>query len=437
IMLITLVIVEPLISVLVILVLGGSALIIFTKVRQTLDTMAKEDRHAIWLLNRLVTKAIHGIKDVKVYGREVSCTKRFNEIVLKVAKLDTVLLVYNQIPGWILETVGVSMLTISICIMYLVMGSSTFKITGTIALLAVTAWRVMPAISRILNGMTQIRRTIPFVHTGFEYLSEIDTKRPDTKNAITPTKNIFTDTVVLKDITFSYQGAQSAALQNLNISIKKGQTLGVIGTSGAGKSTFVDILIGLLSPTQGKVLIDSAPLDESRRRDWLSSIGYVPQTPYIFDGTLAENVAFSIEDIDVDRDKVTRCCEMAAMKDFLAELPQGIDVHIGERGVRISGGQRQRVAIARALYHDPQLIIFDEATSALDQKNELAVQQTIYSLKQKVTLIIIAHRLSTVENCDLILWLEKGCAHMIGDAQTVLDSYRQYHTTGDGNNTGH
>ncbi|MBN2298601.1 MAG: ABC transporter ATP-binding protein [Deltaproteobacteria bacterium] len=440
IMLTTLVIVEPLISVLVILVLGGSALIIFTKIRHLLDITAIKDRHSIWLLNRQVTKAIHGIKDVKVYGREESFTKRFKEIVLRVAKLDSILLVFNQVPGWILETVGVAMLTFSICIMFFVMESSTIKITGTIALLAVTAWRVMPAISRILNGMTQIRRTIPFVHTGFEYLSEIDsgyTIKADTIKPDMKKEPIFTDTVMFNDISFTYQGAHMPALQNIDITIKKGQTLGVIGTSGAGKSTFVDILIGLLSPTAGQILIDGTTLDDSKRRDWLSCIGYVPQTPYIFDGTLAENVAFSIDTTDIDRNRVKVCCEMAAMKDFLTDLPQEIDTPIGERGVRISGGQRQRVAIARALYHEPQLIVFDEATSALDQKNELAVQQTIYSLKQKMTLIIIAHRLTTVENCDVILWLEKGYARMIGNAQTVLDSYRQHHSEDNGNHTSH
>jgi len=440
IMLLTLVIVEPFISILVILVLGGSALIIFTRVRNTLDTTAKKERHSIWLLNRQVTKAIHGIKDVKVYGREETFTRRFNEIVRNVAWLETTLLVFNQIPGWILETVGMAMLTFSICVMYFVMESSTFRITGTIALLAVTAWRVMPAISRILNGMTQIRRTVPYIHTGFEYLQEIDSQPAITvreAGTCKERKPVFDSAITLDSISFTYRGSHAQALRDVSLTIRKGQTLGVIGTSGAGKSTFVDILIGLLSPSEGTVMIDGRILDGSLRRDWLDCIGYVPQTPYIFDGSLAENVAFSTDMEEIDRDRVRACCEMAAMMDFLSDLPRGIDTPIGERGVRISGGQRQRVAIARALYHDPQLIVFDEATSALDQKNELSVQQTIYSLKQKMTLVIIAHRLTTVENCDVVLWLEKGHVRMLGDAPTVLESYRRYHVEPDEDSGSH
>lgn len=430
IMLLTLVIVEPFISILVILVLGGSALIIFTRVRTTLDITAKRSRNSVWLLNRQVTKAIHGIKDVKVYGREETFSRRFDELVRSVARLDTLLSVYNQIPGWILETMGVAMLTISICVMFFVMESSTLRITGTIALLTVTAWRVMPAISRILNGLTQMRQTIPYIHTGLEYLREIgesSLEKSTDADLGTNREPVFNSTIVFDGITFSYQGSPAQALRDVNITIQKGQTLGVIGTSGAGKSTFVDILIGLLSPTSGNVLIDGRVLDRTLRRDWMRCIGYVPQSPYIFDGSLAENVAFSTDREGIDRDRVIACCEMAAMADFLSDLPQGIDTPIGERGVRISGGQRQRVAIARALYYDPQLIVFDEATSALDQKNELAVQQTIYSLKQKMTLIIIAHRLTTVEKCDVILWLEKGLVRMLGDAPTVLENYRRFH----------
>ena len=436
IMLLTIIAVEPLISALVVTVLGGSALIIFTRVRRLLDVTSKEERDSIWLLNRQVTRAIHGIKDVKVYSREESFSTTFIKLALRVGKLDTILVIFNQVPGWILETLGVAMLSFSICVMYFILDSSTLRITGTIALLAVTAWRVMPAISRILNGLTQIRRTIPYIHTGFEYLREIGSNPPEKSMDISSGAQgepVFSSTIFFDDISFSYQGSPAQALQDVTLTIHKGQTMGVIGTSGAGKSTFVDILIGLLAPTKGTVLIDGRVLVGSMRRDWLRCIGYVPQTPYIFDGSLAENVAFSTDKEEIDRGRVKACCEMAAMTDFLADLPQEIDTHIGERGVRISGGQRQRVAIARALYHDPQLIVFDEATSALDQKNELAVQQTIYSLKQKMTLVIIAHRLSTVEHCDVILWLEKGYVRMLGDAPTVLDSYRRFHVESDEN----
>jgi ABC-type multidrug transport system fused ATPase/permease subunit len=215
-------------------------------------------------------------------------------------------------------------------------------------------------------------------------------------------------------------------LQNINFEISKGQTLGIIGTSGTGKSTLVDLLIGLLEPTQGEIRIDGQTLNHTRRSAWIEHIGYVPQSPYIYDGTLADNVAFGLTKAEIDLHRVRQCCQMAAM-DFVQDMPQGIETPIGERGVRLSGGQNQRVAIARALYHNPEVLIFDEATSSLDTASEKAIQKTIYSFKGKQTLIIIAHRLSTVENCDEVIWLEKGQIKIKGSPAGVLPYYRSVH----------
>ncbi|MCL0107953.1 ATP-binding cassette domain-containing protein, partial [Peptococcaceae bacterium] len=172
----------------------------------------------------------------------------------------------------------------------------------------------------------------------------------------------------------------------------------------------------------GKVLIDGVELNDETRPAWLKKIGYVPQSPYIYDGTLAENIAFGYQGDEIDRDKVLKVCKMAAI-DFLKDLPDGIDTQIGERGIKLSGGQRQRVAIARALYLEPEVMIFDEATSSLDTKSEKAIQDTIYNLKGNQTLIIIAHRLSTVKDCDFLVWIEKGEVKMIGEPDEVLERY--------------
>jgi ABC-type multidrug transport system fused ATPase/permease subunit len=187
----------------------------------------------------------------------------------------------------------------------------------------------------------------------------------------------------------------------------------------------VDLLIGLLEPAKGTIQVDDKVLTRGLLPKWLKITGYVPQSPYIYDGTLAENVAFGMDNINIDRYRVRKCCSMASMDDFINDLPDNIDSLIGERGVKLSGGQQQRVAIARALYNRPELMIFDEATSSLDTKSEKAIQKTIYSFKGKQTLIIIAHRLTTVEDCDKVIWLEKGRIKMIGKSEKVLRVYNQ------------
>ena len=227
---------------------------------------------------------------------------------------------------------------------------------------------------------------------------------------------------LLADIK-SAKAREGYVLEDISFMIKKGQTTGFIGCSGAGKSTLVDILIGLLVPSAGKVLVDGRELDNMGRLAWMKTVGYVPQSPYIYDGTLAGNIAFGLSESEIDRELVLECCRKASMQDILDNLPQGIDTPIGERGVRLSGGQQQRVVIARALYPRPEVMIFDEATSSLDSKSEKAIQNTIYGLRGNQTLIIIAHRLATVKECDFLVWIENGKAKMIGTPAGVLDKY--------------
>jgi ABC-type bacteriocin/lantibiotic exporter with double-glycine peptidase domain len=270
---------------------------------------------------------------------------------------------------------------------------------------------------------------LPYVHSVLSYLDEI----PKSEITYQPLRQGFHNELRLEKISFRYHGASRNALSDIDLTIRRGQTIGIIGASGAGKSTLVDVIIGLLPPSTGRILLDGKEMDGPSMRAWEALIGYVPQTPYIAPASLAENVAFGLRHSDIDYDKVLQCCRLAAMGDYLHQLPDGLNTFIGERGVKLSGGQRQRVAIARALYHDPEVIIFDEATSALDSRNEESIQKTIYSLKNKQTLIIIAHRLSTVEGCDEIIWLENGKIEMTGSASKVLERYRRKHS--DSNST--
>ena len=245
------------------------------------------------------------------------------------------------------------------------------------------------------------------------------------------TSNVaFSQDIEFKNVSFAYEGTAVDVLRDLSFRIKRGKTIGIVGVSGSGKSTLIELITGLFNPSKGCILVDGEILNTDKLPGWLGLIGYVPQSPYIYDGTLAENVAFGNHGVEIDYDQVKECCRMAAMQDFMDDMSHGLNSYIGERGVKLSGGQQQRVAIARALYNGPEIMIFDEATSSLDTKSEKAIQQTIYSFKGKQTLIIIAHRLSTVVDCDSLIWLEKGSIKMIGTPADVLALYQDHPQSG-------
>ena len=424
-MLTSILVIEPLISLLLFLVLGGVAFFIYSNVRAVLDKTADGIREYDQGINRQATKALHGIKEVRIFGQERSFLQDFDRDATALAWLWAKLTFLGRAPVMLLEALGFFMLTGAIVIMLFGTNATSAKITGTITLLAVAAWRVLPALNRILGSFTEMRRSLPFVSMLIEYQKEIETESDIKPSQIINARTVsldFQKEERLDHVYFSYDASGFFQLKDVSFTIPKGKTVGIIGPSGAGKSTLVDILIGLLPPTKGHVLVDDEPLDNLTRGPWMKKIGYVSQSPYIFDGTLAENIAFGFRGKEIDRQKVFNCCEMAAV-DFLEDRLNGIDTLIGERGMRLSGGQRQRVAIARALYLNPEVLIFDEATSSLDSSSERAIQDTIYSFKGKLTLIIIAHRLSTVEDCEFLVWIEKGTVKKIGPPSEILPIY--------------
>jgi len=423
-MLSTLFLVQPATSVMILLFAGGAAYYAYRKMHALQQKMSERCMQYSVTLNRHVTKGIHGIKDVKVSGQD-SFAEDFEKVAYSCAISQGLRNLFTTLPVRIMEVIGFIMLTSTVCLMLFFMNTSTTKITATISLLVVASWRILPAITRILSSFTGFRNTVPFIQKEIEYIKEIESNSnyQGVAGSMTVVDFPFTDEISFENVSFCYKARAGYVLEDINFLIKRGQTTGFIGCSGAGKSTLVDILIGLLVPSVGKVLVDGRELDNMGRLSWMKTVGYVPQSPYIYDGTLAGNIAFGLGESEVDRELVLECCHKASMQDILDNLPQGIDTPIGERGVRLSGGQQQRVAIARALYPRPEVIVFDEATSSLDAKSEKAIQNTIYGLRGDQTLIIIAHRLATVKECDFLVWIENGKIKMIGTPAEVLDKY--------------
>ena len=417
---------NPLIAIVVFAVAGGIAYAIYCRIHHLQEREAERCREYDQSINRQTTKGIHGIKDVKVSGK-TSFLSEFEDSAYAFARIQGMRSFYGRLPIGLLETIGFAVLAGAIIFLLFFTQSSTMEVTAVISLLIVSAWRVLPAISRIMAGFMTMRNILPYIRVELEYLEEIDAPAAASSVPAGPAEQEirFSEEVCLRDISFSYHGREHAVLTDIDLRIKKGQTIGIIGCSGVGKSTLVDIIIGLLTPRKGTILVDGCELNGQNIPAWLKKLSYVPQTPYIFDGSIAENIAFGEATEAIDREYVLECCRMAFLQDILQSLPQGIDTMIGERGMRLSGGQRQRVAIARALYTRPELMIFDEATSSLDSRSERAIQDTIAALKGQKTMIIVAHRLQTVEKCDFLVWLEAGRIKMADAPKNVLCGYEQ------------
>jgi len=396
-----LLLVQPLVSLLFIVIQGSAGFVVYRLLRRGLDRSARGCKQCSQELNRDVTRSIHGVKDVKITGSSDFFVRGFSAKADNFARMFGSQQFWRESPLLALETIGFVLIAGAILFMLFVLGYSPLETTGTTALLAVTAWRTLPAFNRVVSSMTGLRAAQPFVESLLEALPDLPEKTRSCSAKVKPFS--FDREISFRDVSFSYDDGQSI-IESLNLTIPCGQSLGIMGPSGCGKSTFVDLLTGLLQPNRGTISIDGVELTFGNVDMWQASIGYVPQFPYIFDGTLAENVAFGLPHSQINRKQILAVCQMAAI-DFIDQLPDGIDSMIGERGVRLSGGQRQRIAIARALYRDPELIIFDEATSALDEEKDNEIRQLLFQLKGKRTLVVVSHRSSTIADCDVIVEL--------------------------------
>jgi ATP-binding cassette, subfamily B, bacterial PglK len=440
-----LVLIQPDVMIILILTIATFSMLIYLLLKKPIDKVSKNVKKLEKSSSLSASKALHGMKDVRIFCLERSFLKDFSQKVYLLSKEIAARSVIGKLPALLLESVGFIMIAILIIFMLSVSKYELDKAFSVISLLAIASWRVMPAMNRILSNISNIRTHLPFFDSILEFLDGIDSymdsnvagwrpkipkdiKRNNTVEDITKLrKTIFNSSIEFRNIDFRYgvnthRESQQKALDNVSFIIKKGQSIGIIGSSGAGKSTLVDLFIGLIRPSHGDILIDGNRLDEKELRFWRGNIGYVPQSPYIYDCSLAENIAFGENLKHIDGQKILGACHNASI-DFLDNLEEGIYTNIGDKGSRLSGGQRQRISIARALYNQPEILVFDEATSALDNKAENEIKQTIDSFKGKQTLMIIAHRLTTVEDCDLIVWMEHGKVREMGTPVDILPKY--------------
>lgn len=353
-------------------------------------------------ISQHLIQGLGSIKDVKLFGREIYFLNKFDRHNFKKALILSKQTTLLQVPRLYMEVLAVIGLAGLIIIM-MFQNKPVGLFIPTIGIFVAAAFRMIPSVNRIMSSIQGIRYSGAVVDVLFNEFNLIrNTKSEFIENGIIS----FESTLDVENLSFSYNN-DFFAVQNINLSIKKGQMIGIIGQSGSGKSTLVDLILGLLQPQEGFVRSDGI-LINNNLRNWHNHIGYVPQTIFLIDDSIRRNIAFGIPDDDIDDILVNRCVMAAQLDKYIESLPDGISTFVGERGIRLSGGQRQRIGIARALYNDPPVLILDEATSALDSATEKEVMLAVNALHGVKTIIIIAHRLTTISNCDWIYMLEKG-----------------------------
>lgn len=392
--------IEPVTSLVAFAVLGGTVALYLRAARRRTLHYGHEAHQARLDMIRAVTEGLGGIKVTRVLGREADFVAAFEQASDRYARAARVRQVLSETPRLVLETAGIAGL-LFVAALLTAQGRPPGALIPTLTLLAVAVVRMIPSFNQItaaLNGIRYGRAAVEAVHADLVAPEPPPPAQGDLD---------FRNAIALENVSFRYPGTERDALADVSLTIRRGEAIGFVGPTGSGKTTLVDVVLGLLSPTSGRLTVDGVDVT-GRERAWQRHVGYVPQDVYLTDDTIRRNVAFGVAPEDIDEAAVRRAVEAAQADEFVDRLPDGLGTLVGERGIRLSGGQRQRLGIARALYHDPAVLVLDEATSALDHETEQAVMEAVDGLRGSRTILMIAHRLTTVQGCHRIVTVRDG-----------------------------
>ncbi len=366
-------------------------------------------------INKHLFQGLGGIKDLKLLGKEHFFLNEFTTQNNPFASISAKFLTLSQIPRIYLELLAIIGLA-SLIIFMVYQGGPITDVMPIIALFVAAAFRMMPSINRVIGAFQTIRYAVPVVNLLYNEFNIINNANTQIKKN---NSEIINGNIEIKELDFQYETAERLALEKINIKIDFNSTVGFIGESGSGKSTMIDLLLGLLSPINGEILVAGTNISDNLS-SWQTKIGYVPQSIYLTDDSIKNNIAFGIKESDINVEALNNAVKTAQLETFIQSLPNGLNTEVGERGVRLSGGQRQRIGLARALYRNPDILVLDEATSALDVVTESEIMEAIKRLKGKKTIIIVAHRYSTVNDCDIIYKFSQGKIIKSGKPEIVL-----------------
>lgn len=420
--LVLLLIIDPAMAIGVAIVMGGIYSLIFIVIRRHLTRIGRESVAAGSERVRIANEAFGGIKELKIIGNEKNFVRRYAAPSRVLAERQAASQALARLPKYMLEMVafgGVILITL------LLLGrqQALSQVLPVIAVYAFAGYRLLPAIQQTYSNIAIIRFNLPALEVVFRDAGPYSAQSEDASDGAVQALALKKD-ISFDGVAYQYPGAASPSVAGLSLTIAANSTVAFVGPTGSGKTTTVDILLGLFEPQAGALLVDGVAVGEKNLRAWQCNLGYVPQQIYLSDDTIARNIAFGVEGGDIDMQAVEHAARTARIHEFIVnELPLGYQTVVGERGIRLSGGQRQRIGIARALYRDPAVLVLDEATSALDGITESAIMDTLSQLAHKKTIIMIAHRISTVRACDRIFILEKGALTAQGDyAELMRDS---------------
>jgi ATP-binding cassette, subfamily B, bacterial PglK len=420
---IMLIIVDPVLALTSITILGGVYVLIYRLIKNKLQLIGKGRYRTNAERYKVISESFGGIKQLKLLGCEEAFVKNFSNSSLEYVKYNTTNQVISQIPRYIMEIIAFG--GVIIVVLYLLITGSGFDdFLPLIGLYAFAIYRLMPSLQAVFKGVTTLRFNAPALDTLYEDINSFGDKYNNlsiNRDEIEPLS--LKREIKFEGITFFYPNTRKPVINDLNLKIDCNTSVAFVGETGAGKTTIADLVLGLLKPYKGRILIDDIEITDKNIRSWQSNLGYIPQDIYLQDDTIARNIAFGIIDEEIDMKNVKKAAVIANIDDFIVkELPEKYDTIVGERGIRLSGGQRQRLGIARALYRDPEVLVLDEATSALDGRTEKEVYKAIQNIAKTKTLIIIAHRLTTVQECDIIYVIHNGKIVGTGKYEDLLES---------------
>ena len=383
----------------------------FLVVRKMIREAGEHNREYGAKMIKAIHQAMGGIKEVKIMGREAYFAQVYKEAGTEFVERRRKYHVLSAIPGRLIETVCMGSI-LGVIAFKIWQGENLANVVPSLSAFAVAAVRLLPRANAINTHINGITYNMPCLRAIYEDLTESDRQEEERKKDMearrrSPKKEERDGNILIENLTFTYPETDKPVLENVNLRIEKGSSIGIVGVTGAGKTTLVDLILGLLKPDGGRICYGAMDIHENYSQ-WREHIGYIPQTIYMTDDTIRKNIALGVPDEEINEEALWNALENAQLADFVRGLKDGLDTVIGERGVRISGGQRQRIGIARALYRDPEILFFDEATSSLDNETENAVMDAINTLGSEKTMIIVAHRLTTIEKCDHIFRVVDG-----------------------------
>lgn len=417
-----LVAINPMMAFCLLLLAAFTALIMVVGLRKKNAECGEKTREAFAKRYQHAYQAVNGIKEIHVMKRQNNFLRYFKDASEVACNYNTQYLWISKLPSRVIETIFISGLIVLV-LLSMKSVNDLSVLVAQFGAIAVAAVRILPSISNIANAMNSLVYQRPALESAYENITNL--KHPygdslEVENVNGTGKTEFQEKISVNGISWKYSEELPNILDNLNLEICPGEAIGLVGESGAGKTTLADILLGLFQPQTGDITVDGKSIFNIDT-NWHKLIGYVPQSVFLIDDTVRNNILFGVDEQDIDENRIWRAVEQAQLKEFVENLPQGLDTVLGERGIKISGGQRQRIAIARALYYNPDILVLDEATSALDNDTEGAIMESINTLQGEKTLIIVAHRLTTINKCDKIYEIKNGQA-ILKNKEEILTS---------------